>query len=207
MSKSFFNKNDITEHFSKCKNLYIITVVTLIISIIIGIVLSFGDFNYLSILNSSDNKIFDLIIGDFKPKEMYYLKLKNILLFFMIIFLLNTNVYSSFLSFVYLGYQFLLFVFTCIGVVNLNGFVGLINVVFLLIPINLIYYFIMVVFNCVLVNRAFVAYKYRYKFLDSFKSENVLRLIIVCFILSIIVCFVYSYIVPLFIKSLVFVVY
>ena len=94
-----------------------------------------------------------------------------------------------------------------IAIVSLNGFSGLFVVIFLIIPINLVVFFILILYNSVLVKRAILSKKYKLKFLNSFQTYGTYFYIILAFIIMFLICFIYGFILPLFVRNLNFIVF
>lgn len=203
MAKSFFIKDAISEHFKNNKKGYIFSLLSVLIGIIVGLYLSFADYSYTSLLSSSDKNIFDYVTGSVSYSSVFYSRLLNNLLFILIIFVLNLTVFTSFLSLIFIGYQTCLIVLSCTAIISLYGFSGVLNVVLLVVPINVLNLVIILIMNSLCFKRAYNQNKYKLRFIDSFKEEDFLKQFFICLVISFILCFIYCFIVPLFIKSFV----
>ena len=207
MSKVFFIKDELNAHFVNHSKQYYISIFVTILAIVIGLILSFSDYSYLSILNAKENMLFDYILGSINKVEIFYEKLKNVFLSLVVVFALNISVYSSFLAYIYVGYQFVLLILSTVSIISLYSFFGVLIVIFLILPINLIYYLILNSYNCILSKRASIANSLKLGFIDSFKENKTYVYIFIVIIMFLILCIIYSFILPLFVKSFWFILY
>lgn len=205
MSNSFFILNEIKDHFRRNKSAYIFICVTIIIGVVLGIYLWVSDYSYLSLISSSDKILMDYIKGEAEYFSIFYSRFINVILSFLIVFVLNITAYTSILSFIFVGYQSLLTILTIASVINLYGLMGVLNVIFLILPINIINLIIMSVFLILCKERAVKQLKNKMNFMESFFENNFLKWIIVCLLFGIVLCIISSFILPIFIKSFVIV--
>lgn len=207
MAKSYFFKDEIEIHIRDHSKFYLFSGVVSVLGIIVGIFISLSNLNYLSILKSSDKILFDYITGSVDYISIFYTRLKDSFIFIIVLFLFNLSVYSSFLGYIFIGYQMSLIVLSCKAVVSLFGFSGVLNALLIIIPINLLLGFNMVVYNSVLSRRVFYAHKYKVKFKDSFCEDGTWKYCLMSIIFALIICILSSFILPLLFKSLIVVVY
>jgi len=207
MAKGFFIKDEINNHIKYYYKQYFYSVIVLFCGLLLAIILSLTKQDFLNVLNSKDQQVFDFITGNIKRIDIFYERLKNCYIYLVVIFLFNLSTYSSFLSFLFVGYQFFLVFISCFSIISIYGLTGVLLAIFLILPINLINCLVMVIYNVVLSKRVFNAKKYKLKFRESFKENNNYVFVLCCVLASIIISFFYSFILPLFIKNLAIIVY
>ncbi len=207
MAKSFFIKDKIEEHFRDYSKQYFFSLIVTLIGVIVGLILCFSDYSYISILNSSDKNMFDYITGQAEYSLIFKNNIKELLLCVCIIMVFNITKYTSFLSYLFIGYQMCLTIMSVGAIITIFGFAGILNVVLFILPINLANYLLLNILNSVCVKRCILAHKYKYGFISSFKENNTWLYIFMCLLALFVVCLIYSYILPLVVKSFVIIIY
>ena len=184
---------------------YFFILFIMIAGIVLGIVFAFSGSEYVDLLTSSDQNLFDYINGTAEISSIFFSRLLNMLLFMLIVFISNKTVYTSFISLLLLGYQCMLLVLSCGALISLYGASGVINCILLVLPINLLNLIVMAFFSGASISRAFAARKFRMGYLDSCKYVNFKYTVTLSLILIVLLCVVHSLIVPLMIKSFIIV--
>lgn len=207
MAKSFFIKDEINDHFKLHLRYYITTFSFFVVGLLFGVVLIFSDFNYMAILKTSDNVLYDYITGTANNSLIFYSNLKSLFVFALLIFIFNLATYTSFLSCVLISYQVSLLVLSIKAVISMFGFSGVISCLFFVLPINLLIMFILVIYNSILLRRVFYARRNNLSFIQSFSEGGLYIYIIAIILIFIVLAFIISFILPIFFKSIVFLVY
>lgn len=203
MANNLFIKERINYHFRRNATLYTFTILALVVGIVLGLYLTFTDFNYTSLLTSSDKTMFDYITGTASYVDIFYSRLLSILGCLFIIFIFNLSVYTSFLGYIFIGYQTTLFVLSCSAIISLYGFTGLLNVLLFILPINVANIFVMVISNVLSTRRAVDQKEYRLNFFESFKEDKYIYAFLICLLFALVICLIHSFVLPLIIKSFV----
>lgn len=207
MVNSFFIKERTIEHLRKNVIYYIISCISIIVGVVVGIYLALTNYKYTSLLTATDNIMFDFINGTASYTEIFYSRLADMLLCLLIIFVFSLSVYSSIINYIFICYQTVLFVLSCGALVSLYGVIGIINVILFMIPINLLNILIMVIFNIYGIERANTCRSFSLNFFGSFKENGYLLKVLLCVLFVVVVCVLHSFILPLIIKSFIVVNY
>ena len=203
MANSFFIKDKITYHFRRNSTLYCFMIISFIVGVVVGLYFIFTDFKYTSLLTSSDKIIFDYITGTASYVDVFYSRFTNIVICLLIIFVFNISSYTSFLGYIFVGYQTSLFVMSCGAIISLYGLSGVLNVVLFVVPVNLINIIIMMISNVLCSRRALSQKEFKLKFFQSFKEDDFLLFYFTCVLCALGVCLINSFVLPLLIKSFV----
>jgi len=207
MAKSFFINDKIKEHIIVLKKQYIYTAITTIMAIIIGVIICLTDYNYVSILKDTDKVLMDYITANVEYGTVFVSKIKDILFCLILIFCFNLSIYTSIFSYLFVGYQMVMIVLSASAVISLFGFVGILIFIFYIIPLNIINYFFITLFNNVCVKRAEISQKYKTGFINSFKEYNICIYLVISLLGLFLVCFISSFIIPLIIKNFAIIIY
>ena len=202
-NRSFLIQDRVRWHFKDNKGSYCLVLFVAILGIIIGVYLSVTGYRYTSLLTASDKNMFDYITGTASYTSIFYSRLIDILICSVILVVLNLCIYTSFLSFMFLGYQMALIVLSSSAIISLYGLAGIINVVLFVVPINILNFIVMAVIVCLGVERARLQNTYKLKFFESFKQTSFIKGVLICFLIELVICILHSFILPLFIKSFV----
>ncbi len=203
MANNFIIQDKVKEHFKNNLLAYILVIVVAVAGIVIGIYLSVTGYKYTSLLSSADKNMFDYITGSASYSSIFYARLLDAFICMLIILVFNLSIYTSFLSYIFLGYQMSLVVLSSSALITLYGFSGVINVILFVIPINLANFIIMSIAVCLGVERARAQSAYKLKFAESFKETGFFKGYFICVALMFVVCLFHSFILPLFVKSFV----
>lgn len=199
----YYVKDKILKHYKENRTFYIVMLVAILAGVVLGIYLSVTGYKYTSLLNSSDKHMFDYITGKAEYSSIFSSRFFQCFFCLLLIFLFNLTFYTCFLNYIYIGYQTSLLVLTCFAITSIYGFSGVINVVLILLPINIIWIFIICVWACFCRERAKLQYKYKSKIFESFKLTNLGIKFLFCFLVMLILCVLQSFVLPLLIKSVI----
>lgn len=131
--------NDIKYHFKKNSGIYFAFFLFFIIGIIFGILIVCGGDNYVKLLTSDSKVLYSYINGTASLSSIFWKKFLYFFIPLLLIFLISLNFYLSHISFVLVSYQTALFVMSSYALVSLYGFSGVLNLLFLMLPVNLLY--------------------------------------------------------------------
>ena len=199
--------DDILTFLKKYRLLIIFLFLCLILGIVLGIFSVDNNSSFLKILNSSNKIMLELIRGDAKPFALFFSKLIEAALLFALIFVFSLSIYSCFLCFFFIVYQGLTLAIISATIIRAYSFSGILNVIFVICPINIIWFSVIVLAICLSVARAHEAKKFNLSFKASFKYFEYFKKYAVCFCFAVIVVLVYSFVVPLLLKSFAYVIY
>lgn len=206
--KSFYYyKYILTDHLKQNTYVYVLAGVSCLIGIIIGIILLFGQKSYLGLLTSGNQSLIKYMSGTADTFSLFYNRLFSGLLAVLILFLCTLTYYTIFLSYAYLTYQSALCTITFGTIISMYGFSGILNVVLLLLPCNLILFACYSVILSLFTSRAKRQHKYHQKFTDSFKGNNFVNLLTIFLVTFLLVNIVLGLIVPLIIKAIFVIIY
>ena len=202
MNKFFINLgDDISSTLKRSKGIICLVLLFVAIGIIFGFFAINSDVSFNSILNPSDKQMFDFIAGTSSGVSIFFDKLIEFLFIFLIIFVFTLSIYSSFLAFLFIAYQSFLLVITCSVIIGLYNFVGILNVILFVVPINIIFFVILFYTVCVCVLRAHDCKKYNLTFVASFKYLNYFKKMLFCFALAVCICLIHSFVIPFLLRS------
>ena len=205
MKNLFLTKNDIAYHFKKNSEFYIGFIIVLVLAIIASSIIVISSDGYLNLIVTSNKNFYSLVNGTAVLSEIFWHRFLNFLLPTILVILLGLNFYLALFSYVIVGYQFSIFVFTIFAVIDMYGFAGVINSLLLIIPLNLLFFANLIFLSVVCLERSKLASRYKSfgEGYSEFYFIKVLICLIVCFVLSLVVAFVY----PLILKSAIFSIY
>ena len=203
MANSFFIKDKISEHFKKNTINYVLSFLSIVVGVAIGVFLIFNNSKYTSLLTAADKNMFDIINGTISCAEIFSTSFLDIMLCLVIILVFSLNIYSSFLNYIFICYQTVLFVLSSAAIITLYGFTGVVNVIFFVIPINILNLLIVTIFSVCGIERARQKKVFGLGFLESFREDGYFVKLIICVLLSLAVCILHSFIIPTIIKSFV----
>lgn len=175
------------------------------IGVVIGIIISLSKISYLGLLNVKDKVIINIINGSISVVSSFWECLCSFALPLIIIFLFSLNYYSNFLNYIFFSYQSMLLMLTSLAMIQSYSFSGFLKILLIILPVNLIYFFIMCFWIVACTKR--VSYSNKLKkfsagFDNAFQYSIYLSLFAI-FLLSVIV----GFIVPLILKSAIFVIF
>ncbi|MCR5553127.1 MAG: hypothetical protein K6F08_00015 [bacterium] len=191
----------------KYRLLIVFSFLCLLAGIVLGIFSVDNNSSFLKVLNSSNKILLELIRGDAEPFALFFSKLLESVLLFLLIFVFSLSIYSCFLCFLFIIYQGLTLAIISATIIRAYSFSGILNVIFVICPINILWFCVIVLAITLCVARAYEAKKYNLSFNVSFKYFEFFKKYVICFCFALIVVIVYSFIVPLLLKSFVYIVY
>ena len=200
------SKYDIKIYLKKHAPLYISFLVCFLVGVLFGVVNSMSSESYLKLLTKDDKILFTFITGGIGSGSVFW---KNLIAFItpaIIIFIINLNFYIGLLSYVFIAYQSSILMQTIFAVISTYGVSGVLNVLFVILPINLLYLAVLVFFSSACLKRSKLAFKNK-NWLYDIKSDEFLWSIIIALVLILVVCFIGVIIVPIFLKSAIFVIF
>lgn len=174
----------------------------LAVGVVIGIIVVFSTENYHLILSSKNKILYTYINGTAPLGSLFWGQLTKFLIPMVLIFVCCLNFYSGIISFIFITYQSALSVLTSSALISLYGFSGVLNVIFVLIPINLIYFAILGYFVTVNFKRCVCSKKYRY-FAYGLGKEFFIS-VFSCLIAAVLLSILSSFVLPLFIKNAIY---
>ena len=189
-------------HFRKNSSLYFSFLMCVIIGVVIGLIVVMSSGNYHLILSSKNKILYSYINGTAELGELFWSQVTKFILPLILIFVCCLNVYSGIIGFIFITYQSALLVLTSSALISLYGFSGVLNVLLVTVPINLIYFTVLGVFLVFNFRRSLLAKKYKY-FSFGF-SKNYFLVVIGGFVATLLIAIISSFVYPLFIKNAIF---
>lgn len=193
------------EHFEKNKKTYLVLLLCLIFGILIGIFIAASKTSFLGLLNVKDKNIISLINGESLSSSEFWKNIFSFLMPLVLVLLFSLNYYLNTLSFIVFIYQSSLLFLTCLALIMTYGFLGLIKVLFIILPINILYFCLLAFFVVVCSNRAAVSQRQKC-FLVGFEKSFWIK-IILCFLATILISIVSYFILPIILKSAIFIIF
>jgi len=202
---SILSTFDVKYHFRQNRGYYISFIVSFFVGLIIGIVVLFTTESYLNLLTTENKILFTYINGTANSFGIFSEKLLVFILPILLIFLLGLYYYTSLLSYVFLTYQTVLFVMSCGSLIRVYGLSGLLNVLLVTIPINLLYFVALVFFSVTCISRSKLALQNK-RFSEGFDDVYFIK-VIMTILYILIICFYATVVLPLFLKNANFVIF
>lgn len=205
MKISRVSSSDIRLHFRENRSYYFSFLMCFCLGIAIGIIVVSSNESYINLLTSQNKILYSYINGTYSISEVFWNQFFKFLLPLVLIFILSLNYYSSLLSFIFITYQSAVFIMSVSAIISLYGMSGILNFIFIMLPINLIYFAVMAFFMICVIGRSRLASRY-HEFGFGFERQFLVKLLIsVCFIFFL--CILASLIYPLFLKSAIFIIF
>ncbi|MBQ7579242.1 MAG: hypothetical protein IJT25_01780 [Clostridia bacterium] len=177
----------------------------IILSVIIGIVLGIftikSDISFSSMLSFSDKNLFAYINGTSNNMAIFFSKLIESVISFLLIYIFCLSAISSVLCFIFIGYQTFLLVLTIYSIISIYGFAGVLNSLLLILPINILLLLVFSLAISVGIARIVEAKKFHEPLSLSFKLNKFYIKYAICFLCMLILCIIYSFVLPLLVKS------
>ena len=155
-------------HFRQAKSLYFSIFVCALCGVVLGVVLHFTTTFGAFVLNDDNQLLFDFVSCDVSLAQFVVSKIGNLLIAFLILFVCSLSFYSSLICFAFFVYQNLLLSSCCCEIAGAYGTLGFANVLFVLIPVNVIMFLVLAYFCCVCLERMLLAKKYKMSLKTSF---------------------------------------
>lgn len=197
---------DIKYYLKKHSRLYISFLILILVGVIFGIIIGLSSDGYLKLLNKENKLLFSIINGTFSSGSIFWKKLIQLFCPLIIIFVLNLNFYLGLLSYVIVAYQSGLLTLTIFAIVSTYGISGVLNVIFIILPINIVYIVIMAFFASGCIERSYGAMKNK-KLGFNLKSSEFIFFLTISAMGVLLVSFVGVIILPFFLKNAIFVIF
>lgn len=187
------------------KSIYIFSLLSIILGIVIGLILSFSynDIDY--VLNLSNKNYNDYLNGTAELSLLFVNNFKWIIIGNLICMLLSICLFTYFLGLIYIAYQSSVLVMTIFSVISNFKFSGILNSILFILPFNL------VIIICLLLNLTLL-YSFfrdnRKNKLSLFNIQNdkfIFFKLIIVLLIEALTCLILSFIVPIMLKSLIIV--
>jgi len=191
-----------TNHLKKSTPILILVTCLYVLGIILGIVLLFGEKSYLSLLTNKNQTLLGYISGNVSVFKLFFPRLFSCLFSVAIISACCLTVYTSFIGIIYLVYQAAITTIVCGTLIHLQGFSGVLNTLFLILPSNLILLSILAVVFSIGYERSRQAKKYNLAFSNSFQHCNYWSNLIICLIAILALNILFSIILPIIIRGI-----
>lgn len=206
MRLSRITRFDIKEYLKSNLSIYISFLIVFLIGIIFGIINSISSENFLKVLTKDNKILYSFINGSVKIGSVFGKYLWKLILPLILIFILGLNFYSSLFSYLIVGYQSSVLMMSIFAIITTYGLSGVLNVLFIIVPINLVYMLALIVFAAENLKRSYKAYKLKMTFSGFNEYEYILSLIF-SILVVIVICFVGAIIIPLFLKNAIFLIF
>jgi len=172
----------------------------------LGIYFGLVEFDFLDILKRDDGILFDMVRGETDLMYLFWGKILECFCILLILVLFNLHYFFSFLNYLFISYQSIVFGATCISIIGNYSIQGVFCVL-LILPINIMIFFIIINLIIILQGRAKFAYRYNIRFIDSINYLHTPKRIGVCVVGFVLVCLIYAVVFGILLKSFVFSIY
>ena len=143
----------------------------------------------------------DIITSDYSGASLFFSGLIRLFIPLSIIFVLFLCKWTKFLAFIYYGYQAMLLGASTASLVAGSGISGIINLLFVVLPINIVNFFILSSAVIIFYKRYKLAKTQRITLVHSLKImlPKILMIVVGCLFSA----FIYGFIYPLLLKSII----
>lgn len=181
---------DIRYFFKKNQKIYLWFLIFFFIGIIAGIFVAVSNDSYLTLLSVKDKNLFDFVNGDINySKQVVRLIIKNFV-FEILIFVLCLNFYSGLISFFLVSYQSAILFLTIVAMISEFGFSGIMIVLFLGLPVNIVLFLLNIIFAGFCFSRSVNARRLKMFSYGFNHNEFWLALIVLVFIVIVFSCLI-----------------
>lgn len=205
MQKFKFSKNDLRFYFEKNKAIYFMLLFCFFLGIAIAIIISLSKSSYLGLLNIKNKVVINMINGSISLENTFWECIRLFVQPALLIFLFSLNFYLNILSFIFLSYQSSLLYLTIFALIQSYGFGAILKVFFILLPVNILYFLILMFWIVACTNRVKYAHKIK-KFSSGYNYEFITNLYIVLIGLFLL-CLLVGGVVPIILKSAIFIIF
>lgn len=196
-------KLNIKNHLKDNAVRYYLILFASIVGLALGIYFAISGFSYSSLLTNADKNMFAYISGTASYSSIFWSRLTSLLICVLLIFVFNLVRETAFLNYIYLAYQFCLIVLSSSAIITMYGLSGILNVIFFMLPINLINYGLICFMAVISEQRSALAKQYRLSFVSSFKEVSYFKKFLIALLIVFVFCLIYSFVYPLVFKSIV----
>ncbi len=197
---------DIKFYLKRHSWVYVSFLALLLVGVVFGVFVGMSSDSYLKILNKDNKILYSIINGIFSSGAFFGKKLIQLLTPMIIIFLLNFNFYTGLLSYLIVAYQGGLLTLTIFAMVSSYGISGVLNVMFIIIPINLLYIAVMIFFASVCKERSKLACDNKNVFF-GIKSKEFILFNLISVGLVFVIVFAGVIVFPFVLKNAIFVIF
>lgn len=148
-------------YLSKRKKSYFFGLLFVFIGIVVGVFIVASSDRYLSLIKADDKVLFDFINGKAVFSKQFFRLLSKFVVPLVVLFLCNLSRFTSFLSFLFLLYNGVMFFMSSYAVIVEFGFAGVLVFILLFLPVNVMLFAEMIFFNEVCCSRCQLASKYK----------------------------------------------
>lgn len=206
MARLYISSHDIKNHFKKNGNFYFGFLGAILVGILIGITVIISSDSYVNVLSSSSKVLYSYINGTAHMGVIFWRNLVSFIVPMLLIFILNLNLFSGLISYIIVAYQSAMLLITSSALILIYGLSGVLNVLLILLPINMLYILALVYFSVVCLERGAVARAYKH-FAYGFNSSSFWLKILAAFVMVLIITLVASILYPIFIKNAILVIF
>lgn len=200
------SKYNLKCYLKQNKGRYLCFAFCVLVGVVVGLVIVASSDAYLGLITSDNKVLYSIINGTVKSSELFWRKFMNFIVPVVLIFLLSLNYYLGLLSYLVIGYQSALFVMSVSSIISIYGISGVLNFIFLSLPINSIYILILIHYSVVCLSRAREALHRKQIGFKVFDDEFLMHTI-ACVMLVLILVFAATIVYPLFIKNAIFIIF
>lgn len=185
------------------KRLYLLNLLVFIIGVVAGAILVLAGQMDETVYTSLEVSIVDIITSDYSGISLFFSGIVRLIIPITIIFVMFLTRYTSFLGYVYYAYQSLLLGGSVASLVTSSGVAGLINALFVVLPINLLNFFLISSSLIVFYKRLKLARLQKLTIIHS--TKIFLPKIIAITVGVVFSAIIYGFIYPLLIRSMIIV--
>lgn len=200
------SKVDIKYHYKQNSGFYFAFLVFVFIGLAVGIIIVCGGDGYIKILTSDSKVLYHFINGTANSSSIFWQKFLYFFVPLILIFLMSLNYYVSLASFILVAYQSSMLVISSAALITLYGFSGVLNVLLLMLPVNIIYLSILISFGVFCLSRSKEAHICK-NFAYGINSDWFWIKLASCVLGVMILAFVATVILPMFLKNAIFIIY
>lgn len=198
---SFFNVKSLKSYIRANKKMYLLCLLIVFVGLALGVYLVLSENMEQDVYTTTSLSLGEIIVNDYSGVEAFFECFFHLLLPLCILFVLSLNKYSMILGHCYLGFQGLLLGASIASVIVSFGVAGCLNALFLMLPINLLNFCVIISGVTIFYRRRILANSQHIKFLPSLRLflPKILYLVLGVVIVSI----VYGFIYPLLLRSVI----
>ncbi len=177
-----------------------------LLGIVFASLVGFSNDSYLKLLTKENKVLISIINGTTSGGALFWKKFISLLCPLIITFVLCLNYYLSYLCYILVAYQSGLLTLTIFAMVSTYGVSGVLNVIFIIFPINIIYLCVLVLFSSVCLKRIKFSNKYK-NWSFGIKEKEFVISCLSTFVAVILVCLLGTVVLPFFLKNAIFVIF
>ena len=198
---SFFNVKSLKSYIRANKKMYLLCLLIVFVGLALGVYLVLSENMEQDVYTTTSLSLGEIIVNDYSGVEAFFECFFHLLLPLCILFVLSLNKYSMILGRCYLGFQGLLLGASIASAIMSFGVAGCLNALFLMLPINLLNFCVIISGVTIFYRRRILANSQHIKFLPSLRLflPKILYLVLGVVIVSI----VYGFIYPLLLRSVI----